>query len=224
MHIFNSLFALFYREYKINCRDFTDILSVLLFFFLGILIFVFSIGPNSDIFNKINIGIIWTLLLFSNNLSLKKFYQNDFDDGSLILFHMSGISLEIIVLIKLIIMWVFFQLPFIIIIPIAGILLNIKTDNISLIILTFLIGSPILTSITSISGSMNLLNKKNFTIGSLIIMVFSIPVIIFSVGIINVSEELIKAQLNILTGILLLFLAITPWISAACIKLALQNK
>ena len=224
MLLINSLLSLIYREYKINSHNFYDILSIILFFFLGILIFVFSVGPEQEIFNKINIGIVWTLLLFSNNLTINKFYQNDFEDNSITLIHMSGLSFEIIVVIKLLTMWIFFQLPFILIIPISGVLLNIDFNNINLIVLTFLIGSPILTTITSISASMNLLNKKNFTLGSLIIMIFSIPVIIFSVGIFDVNQEMAKAQINILLGILFLFIAITPWISAACIKLAIQNK
>ena len=195
-----------------------------MFFLLGILIFVFSIGPNTEIFNQIGIGVIWTLILLSNNLSLRKFYQNDFNDGSIILLHMSGLSYELIVLIKIMIIWTFLQLPFFIIIPIAAILLNIELSNINLILISFLIGSPILTSIASISGSMNLLNKRNFAIGSIIIMILSIPIIIFSVNIINASKEIVMAQLNILIGILFFFLSITPWISAACIKLAIQNK
>jgi ABC-type transport system involved in cytochrome c biogenesis permease component len=71
---------------------------------------------------------------------------------------------------------------------------------------------------------MNLLNKKNFAIGSLIIMILSIPVIIFSVGLVNTAEELMRDQINILLGIMFLFLAITPWICSICIKLAIQEK
>ena len=224
MHGINSILAFFYRDFKIMYRSFSDILSILMFFLLGILIFVFSIGPNTEIFNQIGVGVIWTLILLSNNLSLRQFYQNDFNDGSIVLLHMSGLSYELIVLVKIIIIWIFLQLPFFIIIPFAVILLNIDTSNIYLIFISFLIGSPILTSIASISGSMNLLNKRNFAIGSIIIMILSIPIIIFSVNIINAPEEIVRAQLNILTGLLLFFLSVTPWISAACIKLALQNK
>lgn len=224
MHSVHSILALFYRELKISYRNFSDILSILMFFLLGILIFVFSIGPNTEIFNEIGIGVIWTLILLSNNLSLRKFYQNDFNDGSIILLHMSGLSYELIVLIKIMIIWIFLQLPFFIIIPLAAILLNIELPNVNLILISFLIGSPILTSIASISGSMNLLNQRNFAIGSVIIMILSIPIIIFSVGIINASEEIVRAQLQILIRILFFFLAVTPWVSAACIKLAIQNK
>ena len=223
MQTINSILALFYKEYKMLFSNLYDLTSVLLFFLLGVLIFVFSIGTSKEIFDQINIGIIWTLLLFSANLTLKKIYQDDFNDGNIFLLIISGLSLELIVLIKLIVYWSFFQLPFLIVIPLAAIILNIEIANLQLIIYTFLISSPVLTSITSISGSMNLLNNKNFAIASLIVMILTIPLIIFSVGVINAPSEFIRPQLSILFGIFLFFLALTPWISATCIRIALRN-
>ena len=69
---------------------------------------------------------------------------------------------------------------------------------------------------------MNLLNQRNYLLGSIIVMIFSIPVIIFSVGLIN-QEENFKSLLNILFGIMLILFAINPWASGSCLKLAIQN-
>ena len=219
-----SVLAIFKREYLLTFRNFYDVLTIVIFFILGILIFIFSIGPEYKIYSKIGIGIIWTLLLLSNNLSIKKFYQDDFNDGNIVLFVISGISLEFFVILKIITAWIFFQFPLVLIIPIACLLLGVDQSKTLLLVLTFIISSPILTALTSISSSMNLLNDKNFVIGSIIVMLLCIPVIIFSVGIIYAPPELIMAQLNILLGILLLFLAITPWICSICIRIALRNK
>ena len=224
MQIVNSILSILLREYLLTFRNFYDVMTIIVFFILGILIFVFSIGPIKEIYSQIGIGIIWTLLLLSTNLSINKLYLDDFNDGTLILLYISGLSLELIVIIKMITVWVFFQLPFLIIIPIACLILNVDMDKILLLIITFVIGSPILTSLSSISSSMNLLNDKNFAIGSVIIMLLSIPVIIFSVSVIDSTPKLVIPQLHILLGILMLFLAITPWISASCIRIAIRNK
>ena len=61
------------REYLLTFRNFYDILTILTFFILGILIFIFAIGTEHRIYSQIGIGIIWTLLLLSTNLSIKKF-------------------------------------------------------------------------------------------------------------------------------------------------------
>ena len=54
------------------------------------------------------------------------------------------------------------------------------------------------------------------------VIIFSIPVIIFSVSLIN-DHENFNSLLNILFGILLIAFAINPWASGACIKLAVEN-
>ena len=219
-----SILALSKREFKIIYRNFSSILSIFLFFLLGVIIFVFSIGNNKETFSEIGVGIIWTLILLANTLSLKNFFQNDFDDDNIIIFHASGLSYEIIALVKIVIIWLFIQAPFFIIIPIAVMLLNIEFSKLEIIFTTFFLGSIIITCIASISGSMNLLNKKNFTLGSLILMLLSIPVIIFSVGSTEASIDMAKAQTNILSGIMFFFLAISPWICGMCIRISLQNK
>ena len=205
----NLCFAIFKREFLLTFRNYYDVLTIITFFILGILIFIFAIGPEEKIYSQIGIGIIWTLLLLSTNLSIKKFYQDDFNDGSIILFLISGVTYEFIVILKIITAWLFFHFPFLVIIPIACLILGIENEDIYLILITFFLGSPVLTSLASISGSMNLLNNKNFAIGSVIIMVLSIPLIIFSTSVIKAPPELIKPQLVILLGILMLFLGIT---------------
>tara|TARA_Y100001970_G_scaffold224480_1_gene276679 strand:+ start:897 stop:1571 length:675 start_codon:yes stop_codon:yes gene_type:complete len=223
MNSISAILALIKREFLITFRNLSNFYSIIIFFILGIMIFVFSIGEKKEIFEQIGVGIIWTLVLLSNTLALRKFFQDDFDDNSLVIFHMSGLSYEIIALIKIIVIWVFLQLPFFIVIPLASILLSIELAKLDLILLSFVIGSIIISCITSMSGSMNLLNKKNFAIGSLIIMILSIPVIIFGVSIVNTSEELFNAQLRILLGIMFFFLAIAPWVCGVCIKISIQN-
>ena len=212
----------YYREYKLNLSGFQDILTNITFFFISIFIFIFSVGPKDEILSTLGIGILWTLLLLSSTLSLRKFYQEDFESGNLVLIHLNGFSLELIVILKTFSHFIFVQIPFLVSIPIACILVNISLEKMYGLIISFLISSIILSSLGSISSSMNLLNHRNYLLGSIIVMVFSIPVIIFSVGIINTNENF-NSLISILIGILLIIFAINPWASSACIKIAVQN-
>lgn len=223
MKTIEKILSIIIRDYKISLGNFTDILISLLFFFVSIFIFIFAIGSDQEVINKIGTGILWSLLLLSSTLSLKKYYHEDFENGSLIIMHMSGISYEIIAFIKIFSHFLFIQIPFLISIPIAAILIDLSFQKTLLFLLSFVIGSLILSCLGSISASMNLLNKTNFSLGGIIVMIFSIPVVIFSVGFIN-YENNILAIFNILLGILLIFIAISPWITALCIKIAIENK
>jgi len=136
--------------------------------------------------------------------------------------HLNGFSYELISILKTISHFIFVQIPFLISIPIASLLLDITYDKLVLLLISFLIGSLILSCLGSISASMNLLNNRNYLLGSVIVIIFSVPAVIFSVGLIN-SNENYDSLINILFGILLIVFAINPWASGACLKLALQN-
>ena len=168
-------------------------------------------------------GIIWSLLLLSSTLSLRRFYEEDFNNGVLTIIHMGGLSYELIAFLKIISHFLFVQIPFLASIPIASLFFNLPINEVYNLILTFIIGSLILSCLGSISSSMNLLNKTNFSIGSIIVLLFSIPVIIFSIGI-NNPDSNFNTLINLLIGIALIFLGISPWSSAAFIRLALRNK
>ena len=214
--------AFYYREYKINLSGFYDILTNIVFFFISIFVFIFSIGPDKESLSTFGIGIIWSLLLLSSTLSLRKFYKDDFENGSLILLHLNGLSLEVIVILKTLSHYIFVQIPFLVSIPIASILIGISNENTFSLLISFFIGSLILSCLGSISSSMNLLNNRNYLLGSVVVMIFSIPVVIFSVGLINLEENF-NSLVNILFGILLITFAINPWASGACIKLAMED-
>jgi len=223
MLILKKITLFFSRELKLFYSKITDLFSNILFFFLSIFVFIFAIGTDEQLLQTIGVGIIWVLLLLSSTLSTRRIYEDDFKNGTLIIMHMSGLSYELIAFLKIISHFIFFQIPFLISIPIAGLFFNLNINEIIVLIITFSIGSLIFSCLGSISASMNLLNKTNFSIGSLIILLFSIPVIIFSVGIINSNDDF-SSLLNLLFGIALVFIGISPWSSATCIKLAIRNK
>ena len=222
MKFLNKVIFFFYREYKLNLSGVQDILTNIIFFFVSIFIFIFSIGPDRETISLIGVGIIWTLLLLSSTLSLRKFYQEDFESGNLLIMHLNGFSYGLIAILKTISHFIFVQIPFLISIPIASILLNITNDKAIYLFTSFSVGSLILSCLGSISSSMNLMNQRNFLLGSVIVMIFSVPVVIFSVGLINI-EESFNSLINILFGILLIIFAINPWASGLCLKLSLEN-
>ena len=223
MNFFTKIYLFFIRESKLFYRNIVDLVSNILFFFLSIFVFVFALGADVQLLKTIGVGIIWSLLLLSSTLSLRRFYEEDFNNNSLIIIHMGGFSYELIVLLKIISHFFYVQMPFLISLPIASIFFNLPIDGIYNLMITFVIGSLILSCLGSISASMNLLNKTNFSIGSLIVILFFIPVIIFSIGT-NNPESDFNSLINLLLGIALIFLGISPWSSATFIKLALRNK
>ena len=223
MIIIQKIYIFFKRESKLFYSNIVDLFSNILFFFLSIFVFIFALGTDEQLLKTIGVGVIWSLLLLSSTLSLRKFYEEDFKIEILPVIHMSGMSYELIVLLKILSHFIFVQIPFLVSLPIISIFFNLPASEVYNLIITFIIGALILSCLGSISASMNLLNKTNFSIGSVIVLLFSIPLIIFSVGINNVDNDF-SSLFNLLIGIALIFLGLAPWSSAACIRLALKNK
>ena len=223
MLFINKIFTFFRRELKLFYNNIVDLFSNILFFFLSIFVFIFALGADDKLLETIGVGIIWSLLLLSSTLSIRKFYEEDFKNGTLVVIHMGGISYELLVFLKILSHFIFVQVPFLITIPLAGMFFHLPIKEVYVLFITFVIGSLILSCLSSISASMNLLNKTNYSIGSIIVLLFSIPVIIFSVGI-NKPDADFVTIINLLLGISLIFLGISPWSSAAFIRLALRNK
>ena len=101
MIFIKKIFLFFRRELKLFYTNIVDLFSNILFFFLSIFIFVFALGTDEQLLRTIGLGIIWSLLLLSSTLSLRKFYEEDFNNGVLIIIHMRGMSYELIVLLKI---------------------------------------------------------------------------------------------------------------------------
>ena len=220
---FKSLFFIFKKDITLQLRNFRDIITLITFFIISVLIFIFAIGPDQEKLNSIGIAIFWTLLILACSITINKSLEDDYVDGTLGIYQFSGISFEIIAIIKILTSWISYQLPFIIIIPLASIILSFPNEKIYDLVITMLISTPILTILMIIASSMMLTNRKNLMLASLIILPLSIPIIIFSVGAITSDKELFLPQIYILLSILMGSIALGPWIISSCIKIAIRH-
>ena len=225
-NIFNflkSVLSISFRDIKIQIRNISYILSIIIFFIIVILLFVFAIGPDKELLKLYIIPIMWSILILSSCITFNKLLKDDYDDGNFSLYQFTGLSFELIAISKILTSWILFQLPLLMLMPLIAILMNVDTDKIISLIITMAIGSPILSTLSLISSSMMLTNSKNLSLGSLIIIPMSIPVIIFSIGAINNDIDLFMPQVNILLSILFATIALGPWIISMCIKIAIKN-
>ena len=220
---FKSIIGISARDIKIQFRNISYILSILIFFIIIILLFIFSIGPNEEQLEISGVAIIWTVLVLSSSITVNKLLKDDYDDSNFEIYQFSGLSFELIALSKIITSWILFQLPLLILIPLISIVLSIDQNKIYMLIITMAIGSPILSILSVVASSMLLTNNKNFNLGGLIIFPMSIPIIIFAVGAVNTDVDLFIPQINILISMLLASLALGPWVISACIKIALRS-
>ncbi len=211
------------RDILINSRSLIDLISIVGFIILIIILFPLGLGPIQEKLNIVSNAVIWVGLILAIIPSLEKLLQKDFENGWLDQIATSPIPLEIVMLSKGLSYWLIILIPLIITSPIFAILLDMDLKNIPWLVISISAGS-LAISLIGLSGSALILGARrgNILLPILIIPLMT-PILIFGVGVneaikINVSPY---GSLFLLLAFTLVYLVISPFISALLVRIAI---
>ena len=219
----NIFIAHIKRDILTNSRSLLDLISIVGFMILIIILFPLGLGPIKEKLNIVSNAVIWVGLILAIIPSLEKLLQKDFENGWLDQIATSPAPLEIIMLSKAISYWLIMLIPLIITSPIFAILLDMDLKNIPWLVISISAGS-LAISLIGLSGSALILGARrgNILLPILIIPLMT-PILIFGVGVneairINASPY---GNLFLLLALTLVYLVISPFISALLVRIAI---
>ena len=211
------------RDILTNSRSLIDLISIVGFMILIIILFPLGLGPIQEKLNIVSNAVIWVGFILAILPSLEKLLQKDFENGWLDQIATSPIPLEIVMLSKGISYWLIILIPLIITSPIFAILLDMDLKNIPWLVISISAGS-LAISLIGLSGSALILGARrgNILLPILIIPLMT-PILIFGVGVneairINASPY---GNLFLLLALTLVYLVISPFISALLVRIAI---
>ena len=219
-----AFFSLLKRDLKLAFRQGSDSVMVIVFFIVVVVLFPLSIGPEQKILARISAGVIWVAALLAAMLSMDRLFAADYEDGSLDLLVISPHPTEILVLAKVLAHWLTTGLPLIIVSPLLGIFLYLQADGFWVMIMSLLLGTPVLSLIGAIGAALTLGARRSGVLISLLILPLFIPVLIFGVSAVDSALMGLptRPQLLILGAFLLFATALSPWASAAALRQAVE--
>ena len=211
-------------DLKLAFRQIGDIFSVLFFFIIVVSLFPLGIGADLDLLKKIAAGIIWVAALLSTMLSLNKLFANDFADGSLEQLMLLPVPLSLVVFSKILAHWIISGLPLAIFSPILGIQFNLSGEELWVLILSLLLGTPALSAIGAIGSALTIGLKSSSVLLSLLILPLYIPILIFGSGAIDsaISGMEYSAHLSLILAITLSSLFLSPFAAAMAIRTSME--
>jgi len=217
-------FEIIRRDLRLALRQGSDSVMVVTFFVLTVVLFPFGIGPETGILERVSAGVLWVTALLASLLSLDRLFQADYEDGSLELLVLTPTPLEVVVAAKVVAHWLTTGLPLLVAAPILAVLLHMNADGFTTLLLTMLIGTPILSLIGGIGAALVLGARRGGVLLSLLILPLYVPVLIFGVGAIDaaVGARSAEPHLLILSGLLAVALPLSPWATAAALRQALE--
>ena len=213
------------RELQIAMRKRAEILNPLWFFLIVITLFPLVIGPDPALLSRIAPGVAWVAALLSALLSFERLFRDDFIDGSLEQLMLNAQSLPMTALAKVIAHWLLTGLPLILLSPIAALLLSLEINIWWALVLTLLLGTPVLSSIGAIGVALTVGFRKGGVLLSLLVVPLFIPVLIFASSVLEAASLNMTygGQLAILGAMMVSAITLSPFAIAAALRISLDN-
>lgn len=212
------------RDILLAVRRPQDVMTSLFFFIIVVSLFPLGVSPEMEVLRGIGPGVIWVAALLATMLSLGRLFSDDYQDGTLEQLILSPQPLALVVLSKVAAHWLLTGLPLVILTPLLGLLLGLHGEEIQILTLTLLLGTPVLILIGSIGAALTLGVRGGGVLISLLILPLFVPVLIFGTGAVSsMNAGLgVEAHLSLLGAFLVLSLLLTPWASAAALRISME--
>ena len=212
------------RELTLAVRGGIGSLMAVVFFVIAVTLFPLGVGPELGLLSRIAPGAIWVAALLAALLSLDRLFVADHEDGSLEQLVLGTLPLEFVVLAKTVAHWLTTGLPLAAAAPILALLLNMSTDGLVILIVSLLLGTPILSLIGAVGAALTVGLRRGGALIALLVLPLYVPVLIFGVGAVEgaVLDVGVYANLSILAGGLAGALALGPVAAAAALRMTLE--
>lgn len=212
--------SFFKAEWLSLLRRKQDTLNALLFFVMVITLFPLGVDPSAEFLAPAAGGIIWCATALSVLMSVEGMFKEDYNDGSLEQWLCSGLSMTLLVGLKILAQWLMVVVPLLVVLPLLSQMLFLPWESLSVVMLSVLLGTPGLFLIGAIGAALTVSLRRGAVLMLLLILPLYIPVIIFATGAIRASQlgMAYSGQLSILAAISMIALALSPVMTAISIK------
>ncbi len=212
------------RDLMLAWRRRADVLSTLFFFIIVVSLFPLGIGPETQLLRSVAPGVVWVAALLASMLALGRLFSNDYQDGTLEQMLLTPQPLYVLVLGKVLAQWLVSEVPLVLIAPLVGVQFGLPSDTLVILLISLLLGTPVLSLIGSIGAALTLGLRGGGVLIALLILPLYIPVLIFGAGAVDASimGYSPQANLSLLAAMLILSLVFAPWAASAALRISLE--
>src|SRR3990167_2116115 len=197
-------------------------LSLPIWFFLVIcVLFPLGLNPQPQLLQLIGPGIIWVNVLLAILLCFNHLFQYDYEHGMLDQYLLAPINFHLLVIIKIAVFWLKTCVPLILLTPVMGLLFQLPPAEIYLLMLTLLLGTPILTLFGAINAALVVSLGNPGVILALLTLPLYIPTLIFGANCIQqfMLRTSTLGSLALLGAMLLIAITVLPFVITWALKI-----
>jgi len=213
------------RDLMLALRRKTEVLTTLFFFIIVISLFPLGIGSDKQLLIKIAPGVVWVAALLASMLALERLFAADYDDGTLEQMLLIPQPVFVLVSGKVLAHWLLTGLPLVLVTPLIGLQYQLPDEAVSTMMLSLLLGTPVLSLIGAIGAALTLGVRGGGILLSLLILPLYIPVLIYGSGAVEASMLVgapVEAYLMLMSAFAIIAIIFAPWATAAALKIAVE--
>jgi heme exporter protein B len=212
------------RDLLLAARRKGDWMTSQFFFVMVVSMFPLGIGPEPEMLRRVAPGVMWVAALLASLLSLARLFADDHRDGSLEQMLLSPEPPVLLALGKALAHWLIYGVPLLLIAPVLGMQFGLPANVISVLMLSLLIGSPVLSLLGSVGAALTLGLRGGGVLLTLLILPLYVPALIFGAGAVDASLAGLgpEANLSLLAAFTVLTLMVAPWVASAALKISIE--
>tara|TARA_Y100001970_G_C14233995_1_gene860660 strand:- start:1989 stop:2669 length:681 start_codon:yes stop_codon:yes gene_type:complete len=173
----------FKRDLILSFKKKSSFLIPFIFFLIVISLFPLALGSENKLLSSISSGIIWVAALLASLLAIESIFNEDYRDGTLDQFMLSGEPLFILVFAKVFAHWLISGAPLLFASVISTFFLFLPEGLFYPLLISLLLGTFLLSLLGALGAALAI--GKTAILSSIIVIPLSIPVLIFGISIIN---------------------------------------
>ena len=215
----------FRREQLLQVREPRSVVFSVLFFAMIMVFFPLTITPEPHLLRQIAPGVFWIAVLLALLMASERLFQEDFNDGVIEQWLVSGSPISILVMAKLSVHWLLNLLPIIILSFVLGALFDLSLAERWVVIGSFILGTPSILFLSALAASFCTSMQQKGVLIALILLPLVVPVMIFGSGALNAAMFAlpVKGYFAILLALSILAIAFLPFAIAAIIRISLTD-
>lgn len=212
--------SIFIREIKLAWQKPTQLVQPVVFFLIVVTLFPLGISPAPKTLQMIGPGVIWIAAILAIMLVVERLFRQDYQEGTIEAWLLSTVPMSLLVGAKLLAAWFISCSVLVLITPVLALLMNIETHVIPALMLSLLVGTPILLFVGAIGNALTVGLNQGGVLLSLLVLPLYIPVLIFATSLIEAATLNMSytGQMSILISMLLVSCFFAPVAIAAALK------
>lgn len=217
----NAFGSMLLREWCIKRQGAVQWLFPLMIFLIIITLFPLAVGSEPALLLRLATSAVWIAALLSLVMGVDDLFKADMQNGTLAQLVVSGSPLSVWVFARLLVHWLFSAGFVAVLSLLANPLFNMPFDETLMLMLSIIVGSPLMLMLSAIASSLVLSLKNGAVLVPLIALPMQLPVLIFATGAVDLYATGLNGlpTLALLGAMSIIAVIVTPWVVAQILKM-----